>query len=207
MTDDPMPHKVRPEAQAKMSSPSGHDHAVMKKDMLAKWMWRDFANIILGAWLLSSPLSFGYNSAAMTLSDMLSGLAIMGLGVLTLWPRFDFARWGICFVGIWLLFAPLLFWAKNAAAYSSDTLIGALVIAFSVLIPMMPGTAHHKLMMTPGPEIPPGWSYNPSTWFQRSPMIALALVSWLVSRYMAAYQLGYIHHVWSRFFIPALRPC
>ncbi|HJT70827.1 MAG TPA: vitamin K epoxide reductase family protein [Terriglobales bacterium] len=202
MTDEHTLHRDRPEAHANMQAQGTRDHAAMKQDMLAKWIWRDFANIILGAWLLVTPLTFGYNSAAITLSDILSGSALIGLGVLTLWPKFDLARWGICFVGIWLLFAPLVFWAPSAAAYNSDTLIGALVIAFSVLIPMMPGTAHHKLMMTPGPEIPPGWSYNPSTWFQRTPIIVLALISWFVARYMAAYQLGYIHHVWEPFFYP-----
>jgi uncharacterized membrane protein len=178
----------------------GHDHAKMMRDMLAKWIWRDFANIILGLWLLSAPFTFGYRSAAMTWSDIISGGVIAVLGVMTLWPRFDLARWGICFAGIWLLFAPLVFWAPNPAAYANDTLVGTLVISFSVLIPMMPGKAHHKLMVTPGPETPPGWSYNPSTWIQRGPIIGLAIVSFFISRYMAAYQLGYIDHAWDPFF-------
>jgi hypothetical protein len=42
-------------------------------------------------------------------------------------------------VSIWLLFAPLVFWSPDAAGYTNDTLIGSLVIAFSVLVPMMPG--------------------------------------------------------------------
>ena len=177
-----------------------HDHRKMMRDMLVKWIWRDFANIILGLWLLSAPFTFGYRSAAMTWSDIISGAIIAFLGVMTLWPRFDLARWGICFTGIWLLFAPLVFWAPNPAAYANDTLVGALVIAFSVLIPMMPGMAHHMVMMQPGPEIPPGWSYNPSTWLQRGPIIALAVVSFFISRYLTAYQLGYINHAWDPFF-------
>lgn len=36
---------------------------------------------------------------------------------------------------------------------ANDTLVGALVIALSVLIPMMPGKAHHMAMMMPGPDI------------------------------------------------------
>lgn len=177
-----------------------HDHATMMRDMLAQWVWRDFANIILGLWLLTAPFTFGYRSAAMTWSDIISGAIIALLGVMTLWPRLDLARWGICFTGLWLLFAPLVFWSPDAAGYANDTLIGALVIAFSVLIPMMPGKAHHKLMTTPGPQIPPGWSYNPSTWLQRGPIIALALVGFFISRYLAAYQLGYINHAWDPFF-------
>jgi len=65
---------------------------------------------------------------------------------------------------------------------------------------MMPGMAHHMEMMKPGPEIPTGWSYNPSSWHQRAPMIALAFIGWLGSRYLAAFQLGYINTIWEPFF-------
>lgn len=59
--------------------------------------------------------------------------------------------------------------------------------------------------MLPGPDAPPGWSYNPSSWPQRAPIIALALVGFFLSRQMAAYQLGYTHTVWEPFFDPGTR--
>jgi hypothetical protein len=174
----------------------GRDHP----EMLRRWIWRDFTNITLGVWLMASPFTLGYHDRAMVWNDVTSGIVIAALGVLTLWPRFDLARWGLCVSGIWLLFAPLVFWATDAAAYANDTLVGALVIACSVLIPMMPSRAHHDVMMTPGPDIPPGWSYNPSDWFQRGPIIAMAFVGFLLSRYLAAYQLGHIPYPWDPFF-------
>lgn len=169
-------------------------------EMLRQWMWRDFANITLGTWLLASPATLGYRSPAMVWSDVSSGALIVVLGVLTLFPRFDLARWGLCFVGIWLLLAPLVFWTPDAAAYANGTLIGSLIIAFSVLIPMMPSRTHHEVMMTPGPDTPPGWSYNPSGWIQRGPIIAMAFVGFFLSRYLAAYQLGHIAYPWDPFF-------
>ena len=172
------------------------DHA----QMLRRWMWRDFASITLGVWLLASPATLGYRSPAMTWSDLVSGALIVVLGGLTLRPRFDLARWGLCLVGIWLLFAPILFWTPDAAAYANDTLIGALVITFSVLVPMMPSRAHHDVMRGPGPDTPPGWSYNPSDWFQRGPIIAMAFVGFFLSRYLAAYQLGHIAYPWDPLF-------
>ena len=90
--------------------------------------------------------------------------------------------------------------SKSPAAYLNDTLVGAFVIALSILVPMMPGMAHHMAMMKPGPQIPPGWSYNPSSWHQRAPMIGLALIGWFLSRYLAAFQLGYIPAAWDPFF-------
>ena len=136
-----------PAAERASRADVGRDHA----DMLRRWIWRDFSNITLGCWLIASPFTLGYLDAAMVWNDVASGVVIATLGVLTLWPRFDLARWPLCFTGIWLLFAPLVFWTRDAGAYANDTLVGALVIAFSVLIPMMPSHAHHQVMMTPGP--------------------------------------------------------
>lgn len=203
------------------------DHDEMVRQMRAPWVWTNFTVIALGAWLMTSPFTFGYQNmeevgqgvlrmtaardlpavafraAAMTWSDVLSGLLLMVLGALVLRPsvRTDFwGRWGICFVGIWLQFAPLVFWSPSPAAYVNDTLVGSFAIGFSILVPMMPGMAHHMAMMKPGPEIPPGWSYNPSSWHQRAPLIALAFIGWFISRNLAAVQLGYIPAAWEPFF-------
>ncbi|HEY9436065.1 MAG TPA: hypothetical protein VI260_31790 [Blastocatellia bacterium] len=54
--------------------------------------------------------------------------------------------------------------------------------------------------MKSGPEVAPWWAYNPSSWHQRAPMIGLACVGWFISRYLAAFQLGYIQTVWEPFF-------
>lgn len=185
--------------------PTAHDIGQDHAQMLRMWMWRDFANITLGIWLIASPFTLGYRSAAMVWSDVVSGAIILTLGTLTLFPRFDLARWGLCFAGIWLLFAPLVFWARDAGAYANDALVGSLVIAFSVLIPMMPSRAHHEVMMMPGPDTPPGWSYNPSEWVQRGPIIAMAFVGFFISRYLAAYQLGHITYPWDPFFSDGTR--
>jgi hypothetical protein len=132
---------------------------------------------------------------ALTWSDIASGLLIIAFAIMTLVRRAAWAPWANALVGVWLLFAPLVFWAPTAVAYANDTLAGALVIAFVLLMPGMPG-----MRMLPGPSVPPGWSYNPSTWPQRAPIIALALVGFFLSRYMTGFQLGYIGAVWDPFF-------
>jgi uncharacterized membrane protein len=107
-------------------------------------------------------------------------------------------EWANTFVGLWLLFAPLVFWVPSAAIYANDTLIGALAITFAVLVPMMPGMSMEG-MMDPS-AIPPGWSYSPSTWAQRMPIIAMGVIGFLIARYLAAYQLGHVNSVWDPFF-------
>lgn len=173
-----------------------HDHAAM----LRRWIWRDFANIVLGVWLLSSPFTFGLQPGPQAWSDMASGAVVAVAATLAVSPRFDLLRWVVCAAGLWLLFAPLVFWTREPAVYANDTLVGALVIAFSVLIPMMPGRAHHAAMVVPGPDTPPGWSYNPSDWIQRGPIIAMAFFGFFLSRYLAAYQLGQTSYPWDPFF-------
>ena len=75
-------------------------------------------------------------------SDIISGLVLVLFGLLALSLRFAWAQWGTTLVGLWLLFAPLVFWTPSAAATMNDTIVGALAITFSVLVPMMPGMSH-----------------------------------------------------------------
>jgi uncharacterized membrane protein len=53
---------------------------------------------------------------------------------------------------------------------------------------------------TTHPAIPPGWSYNPSSWSERLWLVAVAGMGFLLSGYLALYQWGVIAHVWKPFF-------
>jgi uncharacterized membrane protein len=156
-----------------------------------------FAVIILGAWLATSPATFDYNDPALALSDIVSGILVAGLAVISLTKKPSWVPWASTFVGLWLLLAPLVFKAPTAGSYINDTLAGILVITFVLLLPGDPG-----MKMQAGSDIPPGWSYNPSTWSQRGIIIALAVINVLLSRYLTAFQLGYAHTIWDPFFSP-----
>lgn len=215
---DPENHQAMPVPE--IHSPMHQMHLSM--------LWPHFTVIALGVWLAASPLVIagfqshslpeiilritadrslappGLRSAWLACSDFLSGLAIMAFGSLSLSRRFARAQWANTAVGIWLLFSPLVFWAPSATVYFNDTLIGALVIALAVLVPMMPGMSPQAMMDQS--DLPLGWSYCPSTYVQRLPIIALGLVGFLIARVLTAYQLGYIDHVWDPFFTtPSLK--
>lgn len=49
-------------------------------------------------------------------------------------------------------------------------------------------------------SIPPAWDYNPSSWGQRMPIVAIAFVGFLIAFYMGLYQLKIISSVWDPFF-------
>lgn len=161
-------------------------------------LWAHFLNIALGAWLITSPSTLGYATGGMVYSDIASGLLLMVLAAISLSWRNAWARWACATVGLWLLFAPLVFWTESAAAYLNGTLAGSLAIGFSALVRPAPGVS--PVAATTGPTMPPGWNNNPSSWFQRMPIIVLAFVGLFVSRYLAAYQLGHIDAVWDPFF-------
>jgi hypothetical protein len=63
---------------------------------------------------------------------------------------------------------------------------------------MMPGMSMEGMMDTK--VVPPGWTYCPSTGAQRLPIAALGLIGLLISRMLAAYQLGHVDSVWEPFF-------
>ncbi|MGH7202033.1 MAG: vitamin K epoxide reductase family protein, partial [Planctomycetaceae bacterium] len=183
-------------------------------------LWVYWTVLLLGVWVLVSPVTFGYGKALvepsgergvwfsdqthgelratlMTWSDIVCGVLLLIFGWRALLPNRPVSLWICCFVGVWLSMAPLVFWAPTAAAYLNGTIVGAFVIALTILIPGMPNMIMYMQM---GPPTPPGWSYNPSSWPQRWIMIVLGFAGWMVSRDLAAFQLGYIDHAWDPFF-------
>ena len=162
-----------------------------------KMLWTYAANCILGLWLIAGPFLFDYKCPALAISDTACGALIILIELLAFSPRSALLRWCTPVIACWLLFAPLVFWSPTPAVYLVDTIIGCLLIVFSILIPGTPGKGGVEL---PGPEIPPYWTYNPSSWIRRWLGIALALVGFFISRYLAAHQLGYIDHAWDPFF-------
>lgn len=194
------------------------DYEALDRHEHRQTVWCHFANAALGLWLVSSPFIFGLadhwmlpaelvapnqrglplSDTWMTASDVAGGLLITVFALLSLSRRIGWARWATAALGTWLLFAPLLFWTPSAVAYANDTLVGALVILFAVGVPATPGVG--PLARLVGPDTPPGWDYSPSSWNQRIPIIALALVGLFISRYLAAYQLGHIDGAWDPFF-------
>jgi uncharacterized membrane protein len=55
-------------------------------------------------------------------------------------------------------------------------------------------------MQTMTQPIPPGWTYNPSAWSHRVPLLVLALVGFGIAAYLAFYQVGLFPNVWEPFF-------
>ncbi len=196
------------------------DYNMLVRTEHARTLWCHFANIALGLWLIASPFALGlaqqwmqaadliapngrglaYSASWMTISDIAAGALVVLFGLLSLSRDFGWARWMTAALGVWLLFAPLVFWTPSAAVYASDTLVGALLIVLAVAVPAAPGIT--PVARTSGPDAPPGWDYSPSGWTNRLPIIALAFVGLFVSRYLAAFQLGHIDAAWDPFFGP-----
>lgn len=205
-------------------SMAGHGHMAMMEADERRTRWAHYTNIGLGLWLAASPLiydavttetvgaavravtaerslpSVEWRVGVLMASDIASGLLIALFGALSIWKRTAwFAQWAVAVVGLWLLFAPILFWSPSAAQFQNDLLVGALAVAFSVLVPMMPGMSMAGMMDTK--VIPPGWTYCPSTGAQRLPIAALGLIGLLISRMLTAYQLGHVEYAWEPFFL------
>lgn len=172
-------------------------HEAGFRDEHRRYLWPHFFNMALGTWLMTSPLLLGL-PPRLFMSDLLSGVALLMFAALALSWRLSWARWASAAIGFWVMWAPILFWSPSATGYLNDTLVGAMIIGLAVATPPEPGVC--PIAATTGPGRPPGWNYNPSMWVQRVPIVALALIGLYVSRYLAAYQLGYVDSVWDPFF-------
>ena len=175
---------------------AGHDAARLQAHRDGRWA--HLLVIALGTWLLVSPATVGVEDPWMRWSDFVSGALLVLLGTLSLSAALAWSRFAVAAVGFWLLWAPLVFLTPSAAAYLNDTLVGGLAIGLALAVPPMIGPS--ALATRSGPLTPTGWSFNPSSWLQRMPIIALAFVGLYFSRYLAAYQLEQVDGVWEPFF-------
>jgi nucleoside-diphosphate-sugar epimerase/uncharacterized membrane protein len=198
------------------------EHAKSMRAMHFDMLWVHWLTMGLGLWLATLPFALGtfsqteFSKAVLAVTqdrhlwspalrstltgwnDVVCGALIMLFAAVSLSPKNGWAQWINACLGVWLLAAPLLFWTPSAAVYANDTLIGALVIAFTLLVPMMPGMSMEGMMDET--DVPPGWTYSPSTYLQRMPIIALGCIGFVLSRILTAYQLGHVDHVWEPFF-------
>jgi hypothetical protein len=163
--------------------------------------WAHLINMALGTWLVTQPPLIQVEEPWLAGAEILLGALLIVFAALSLSWRAQWARWVCAGIGALVMGIPFLFWTENPAAFLSDTLVGALIFGFAVCTRPEPGPA--PVAALTGPEVPPGWTYNPSAWTQRIPIIALALVGLYVSRYLAAYQLDQIEGVWEPFFAGA----
>ena len=152
-------------------------------------LWAHLANLALGAWLVASPFTYGLfdpvaplppppaaghelaaaeiRNARLAWSEIVSGLAVLTLTAAAMTHGRFWARWACAAVGLWVLFAPLVFWTTSAAAYAVDTLVGTFVIVFAVMVPPAPGVAPEA--HASAADLPLGWTYSPSSYVQRCP--------------------------------------
>lgn len=187
---------------AKLVHPSPHElmqaHATRCRLEHGENRWVHMVNIALGSWLFTQPLLIHVQEPALRFGEILLGALLMVFATAALSWRATWARWACAAIGTIVMALPFLFWTGNAAAYLSDTLVGALIVGFAIGTKPEPGVS--PIAAAAGPLIPPGWTYNPSSWTQRLPIVLIALFGLYVSRYLAGYQLGHIPNVWDPFF-------
>lgn len=192
-------------AWIKDAVPSGENPEVLRVRYDAKVKsehgdnrWAHFVNIGLGTWLLTQPALIHVTEARLRWTEIVLGTALIVFATLALSVRMQWARWACAAIGTLVMAAPFLFWTANPAAYLSDTLVGGLIFGLAVGLKPEPFTSPAAALT--GPSVPPGWTYNPSAWAQRLPIVIMALTGVYVSRYLAAYQLEHIPTVWEPFF-------
>lgn len=145
-------------------------------------------SILLGLWLIATALTWGHFDP-ISISDCISGFLCVIVGCLIF--KLRYLGWFLGILGLWLQLAPLIFWAPHSFQYINDTLIGILAIIIAFLV--------NKKTESKA-AFPVGWSYNPSAWSHRIPTVLLASICWFFSRYMAAFEMGYIDSIWDPVF-------
>ncbi|OAP36958.1 vitamin K epoxide reductase [Sinorhizobium glycinis] len=210
------------QAKSRLEAPlerSNRQVAAAVERQRLRTLWAPMVNVALGLWLVASPMTLGLfdpvavppppalgheiaaadiRNARLGMSEIASGLLVVLFTLLGMYRRWSWTQWIAAGLGVWVMLAPLVFWTTSAAAYAIDTLAGLLIPVFAVMIPPTPGISSRALAADD--DRPLGWSYSPSAFTQRIPIVALAFVGLFVSRYLAAYQMGHIDGLWDPFF-------
>ena len=182
--------------------------------------WAHLINMALGAWLITTPFAIGLfagdagapappaagwdlpppdaRNRWLGLSEIITGLTVCLLSAKAFGRAPSWSQWAVAGIALWIMTAPLVFWTTSAAAYALDSLVGTLLFAFAVIVAPTPGISRIAIGTTS--DIPMGWSYSPSSYVQRVPIVTLAFVGYFVSRYLTAYQLGHVPHIWDPVF-------
>jgi peptidoglycan/LPS O-acetylase OafA/YrhL len=105
-------------------------------------MWGRVIEIILGLWLVLSPFVWGHYSSDPGLwrSDVISGIAVIGLAVLSFWPfrSFRFLRYahlGILFVASWVVVFSYFNSGHPAEPGYQNALLTGLTLLLIAIIP------------------------------------------------------------------------
>ncbi|MCE3246350.1 MAG: polymerase subunit epsilon [Microvirga sp.] len=95
--------------------------------------WAHLVNMGLGTWLVTQPLLIGIQEPFLRWSEIVLGGALILLAAAALSWQAQWARWVCAGIGASVMAVPFLFSTQSAAAYLSDTLVGALIFGFAVV--------------------------------------------------------------------------
>jgi SPW repeat len=93
--------------------------------------WQDVASLLLGVWLVLSPLALGFAGAAVWITVAL-GLCVVLFAVEAFVVPSYLEEWGEILLGLALVLAPWTVGYESTSATVNSALSGLLVIAFAV---------------------------------------------------------------------------
>jgi hypothetical protein len=99
--------------------------------MMRTQHWQDIASLLLGVWLVFSPLALSFDGAAAWITVAL-GIAVILFAVEGLVIPSYLEEWGEILLGLSLIAAPWAVGYSSAVATSSSAITGILVIVLAV---------------------------------------------------------------------------
>lgn len=97
------------------------DPGAMMLEHASLYTWVQPVIMIFSIWLMTSWSISEYGSRALLLSDIISGfVSFIIAAVAVKFSKNSWLTYANAFVGVWLLLAPLFFWAPSSALYVID---------------------------------------------------------------------------------------
>lgn len=93
-------------------------------------MWPQIANVVLGLWLMVSPVILNYGYPAIQ-NDRVIGPLAAAVAAIAAWEVTRPLRWVNLLIGVYLLAAPFMLAYDQTRAILNSVLIGAAMIVFA----------------------------------------------------------------------------
>lgn len=106
----------------------------------------DVANLVLGAFLLFSPLAFGFDAGMASQNAYISGIVIAVLAIAALAAFAVWEEWLNLVVGLWVLVSPWVLGFQGTTAMTIHAIVGAAVAILAAIELWM--TSQHPPRLT-----------------------------------------------------------
>jgi hypothetical protein len=113
---------------------------------MSKWRWQDYVDVLVGAWIASSPWVLGFveTHPVATWNAVIVGLAIAIIAAVELEILSKIEEWVLVALGAWSIASPWVLGFSSLREATASMVIAGAAVVLLTLWEILAGTGWHK---------------------------------------------------------------